>query len=77
MIPWEMCNSNLIIRTNGINATQYLPRRMTHTLLWDFDIPSDHLISARKPDLIVINKKLRTFKIVDFTVPADHRIKDR
>ena len=47
----------------------------THKLLWDFDIHTDHLISARRPDLIIINKKKRTCKIVDFTVPADHRIK--
>ena len=50
----------------------------THTLLCDFDIQTDHLISARRLDLIVINnnnKKKRTCKIVDFAVPADHRIK--
>ena len=47
----------------------------THKLLWDFDIHTDHLISARKLDFIVINKKERTCKIVDFAVPADHRIK--
>ena len=29
----------------------------THKLLWDFDIQPDHLISARRPDLIIINKK--------------------
>ena len=27
------------------------------------------------PDLIIINTKKRTCKIVDFAVPADHRIK--
>ena len=27
------------------------------------------------PDLIIINNKKRTCKIVDFAVPADHRIK--
>ena len=32
-------------------------------------------ISARRPDLIIIHKKKRIFKIVDFAVPADHRIK--
>ena len=32
----------------------------THKLLWDFDIHTDHLISARRPDLIIINKKKRT-----------------
>ena len=47
----------------------------THKLLWDFDIHTYHLISARGPDLIIINKKKRTCKIVHFTVPADHRIK--
>ena len=29
----------------------------THKLLWDFDIRTDHLISARIPDLIIINNK--------------------
>ena len=54
----------------------------THKLLWDFNIQTDHLIPARRPDLITINKKKkkkkkekRTCKIVDFAVPADHRIK--
>ena len=31
----------------------------THKLLWDFDIQTDHLISARRPDLIIINNKKR------------------
>ena len=31
-------------------------------------------ISARWPDLIIVNKKW-TCKIVDFALPADHRIK--
>ena len=47
----------------------------THKLLWDFNIQTDQLIPARTPDLIIINKKIRTCKIVDFAVPADHRIK--
>ena len=47
----------------------------THKLLWDFDIYTNHLISARRRNLIIINKKKRTCKIVDFAVPADNRIK--
>ena len=50
----------------------------THKLLWDFDMKFDQLIPARRPDLIIINnnnKKKGTCKIVDFAVPADHRIK--
>ena len=29
----------------------------THKLLWDFDIHTNHLISARRPDLIIIKNK--------------------
>ena len=49
----------------------------THKLLWDFNIHTDHLISFRRPDLIIINKIKRTCKIVDFAIPADHRLKLR
>ena len=40
-----------------------------------FDIQTDQQISPRRPDLIVIDKKKRTCKIVDFAVPVDQRIK--
>ena len=46
----------------------------SHKLLWDFNIQTDHLIPVRRSDLIITNKKNRICKIVDFTVPADHRI---
>ena len=49
----------------------------SHKLLWDFNIQTDHLIPARRPDLIIINRKKRTSKIVDSAVPADHRIKQK
>ena len=47
----------------------------SHKLLCDFNIQTDQIISARRADLIMINKKMRICKIVDFAVPADHRIK--
>ena len=45
----------------------------THRILWDFVIQTDHLISARRPDLVIVNK--RTCRIVDVTVPPDYRVK--
>ena len=53
----------------------------THKLLWDFETQTGHLISARRPDLIIIKikkkkkRKKRTCRIVDFAVPADHGVK--
>ena len=48
----------------------------THKLLWDFNIQTDHLIPARRHDLIIIykKKKKRICQIIDFAVPADHGI---
>ena len=34
----------------------------THKLLWDFNIQTDHLIPARRPDLIIINKEKKKKK---------------
>ena len=31
----------------------------THKLVWDFNIQTDHLISTRRLDLIIINNKKR------------------
>ena len=49
----------------------------THELRWDFDVQTNHLISATRPDIIIINKKKKKkiCKIIDLTVPAEHRIK--
>ena len=41
-----------------------------HKLLWDFAKQTDHLILTRRPD-----QNERTCRIMDFAVPADHRIK--
>ena len=46
-----------------------------HKLLWDFNKQTDHLISVRQQDLIVITKNREICKIVDFAAPADHRVK--
>ncbi len=47
----------------------------THKSLWDFKIQTDHLMSARRPDIVIVKKKERIYLMMDFAVPADHRIK--
>ena len=47
----------------------------TDKLQWDFDIQTDHQISARRLDFIIINKKGELGKL--WTVPADLRIKQK
>ena len=48
-----------------------------YKILWDFSIQTDHVIEARRPDLVVVDKKARTCKIIDFAVPGDSRIEEK
>ena len=77
VIHWEMCKKFKLDHTNKwyMYNPAFVLENDTHKLLWDFNIQTDHLISSRRPDLITINKKKRTCKIVDFVVLANHRIK--
>ena len=44
----------------------------THKNLCDLKIQMDHSIPFRRPDLVLINLKKRTWHLVEFTVPEDH-----
>ena len=76
MIYWEMGKKLKFDHANKCYMHKPAPvlENDKLKLLWDFDIQTDHRISARRPDLIIIKKK-KICKIVDFAVPADHRVK--
>ena len=63
-IKWYMHNPASVLENDT-------PKRL------NFDINTDDLISAWRPDLLIINKKKkkkRICKIDDFAIPADHSI---
>ena len=45
--------------------------------MWDFSIQTDHVIEARRPDLVVVDKKERSCNIIDFAVPGDSSIEEK
>ena len=47
----------------------------THKLFGYFKIQTDYRISAKRPNLIIIHKKKRTCRFVDFAVLDGHRVK--
>ena len=79
VIHWGMCKKFKFDHANKWYMHNPAPvlENDTHKLLWNFDIQTDHLISARRPDLIIIKKKKtkEISNIVDFAVPTDHTIK--
>ena len=73
-IPLEMCKKFKFYHANKwyMHYPALVLENDTHKLLWDFNIQTDHLIPVRRPNY---NKQKKRFcKIVDFVVPADHRI---
>ena len=43
----------------------------------NFSIQTDHVIEAGRPDLVLVDKKERSCKIIDFAVPGDCRIEKK
>ena len=60
---WYMHNQESVLENN------------MHKILWDFEIQTDHLISVRRPDLVIVNKNKRICRIVDFVVLVDHSVR--
>jgi len=40
-------------------------------LLWDFDIRNDCLVSAHRPDIMVVNNDCHSGILIDVAIPAD------
>ena len=70
-IHCELCMKLKFYQTNNwyMHNPESVLVNETHKLLWDFEIQTDHLISAWRPT------KKRTSRIVDFAISADHRVK--
>ena len=59
VIHWEMCKQFKFDHTNKLyihNPASVLEND-TYKLSWYFDVQTDHIFSARRQDLIIINKK--------------------
>ena len=61
VIHWELCKKMKFDHTNKwyIHNSESVLENETFKLCWDFEIQTSHLISARRPDFIIINNKER------------------
>ena len=57
VIHWELCKKLKFDQMNKwyMYNPESVLENVTRKFLWDFEIQTDHLISARRPDLIIIN----------------------
>ena len=78
-IHWEVC------RKYGLDTKdrwyehepQSVCENEEYKILWDFSIETDHVIEARRPDMITVEKKNNKCQIIDFAVPFDTRVDEK
>jgi len=46
-------------------------------LIWDINSQCNDIIMARRPDLILVDKKGKSCFIVDIAVPGDCRVREK
>ena len=61
VIHSELCKEFKFEHTNKwyMHNSESVQENETHKVLWDLVIQTDHLMLARKPDLMIVNKKKR------------------
>ena len=75
-IHWELCKRVKFVYTTKwyIHKPESILVKEILKIIRDFVIQTDHQISARLPDLIIVNKKKKTCQPADFALGAIGRI---
>ena len=75
-IHWEVCRKiGIDVKPNWYeHQPEAVQENERYKILWDFNIQTDHVIEARRPDMIVIDKETKFAKIIDFSIPYDSRV---
>ena len=78
-VHWEICKKNRFEHSEKWyeHALKVAVEHEEIKVLWDINIQCDNLIEARRPDLIVIDKKEQKGIIIDTAVPAVVRVEEK
>ena len=78
-IYWDFCKKNGFKHTE--KSYGHLPEGVVENeevkVLWDINVQCDNMIEARRPDIILIDKKEWKEIIIDIAVPADLRVGEK
>ena len=72
MIHWELYKKLKFDHVNTwyIHNLESALKNETHKILWNFDIHTDHQISARQSDLVIFSKKTENMPNCRFCRPG-------
>ena len=79
VVHWKLCDKYHLEKKDKLY--EYAPDSVSESdevkLLWDVNIQCDHVIEARRLDIVVVNKKEKKCTIINIAVPADKRIDEK
>lgn len=79
LVHWNLCKKyELKYAKNWYDhVAESVTENEKAKILWDFTIQTDHVIQARRPDIVVKEKGLDHTWIIDIAVPGDSRIEEK
>jgi hypothetical protein len=79
IVHWELCAIHGFQRSKNWYAHHAEPvlENEKVKILWDFNIHTDRIIEARRPDLVVVDKQNSETLIIDIAVRGDFRVVER
>ena len=79
MVHWKLCEKHNLERKG--KWYEHCPEGIVEDddvkLIWDINIQCDNVTEARRPDLILVDKKAKSCVIINVAVPGDCRIGEK
>ena len=78
-VHWQLCKEGGFERADKWyeQKPEAVIENENFKLLWDFTIQCDRVIEARRPDIVLVDKRSKEVKIIDIAVPGDSRVKEK
>ena len=79
LVHWKLCEKHKLERKE--KWYENYPERVVEDddvkLIWDINIQCDNVNDVRRHDLILVDKKAKTYVIIDVAIPGDCRIREK
>ena len=78
-VHWQFCEKLGFNRTRVWyeHEPESVVENENFKILWDFTIQCDHMIEARRPDIVVVDKVKKETMIIDVAIPGDTIVFDK
>ena len=73
LVHWKLCEKHNLERTKSWyeHCSKGVVENVDVKVIWDINIQCDNITEARRPDLILMDKKGKSCIIIDIAVPED------